>query len=518
MSGGRYDAIVIGGGHNGLVCAAYLARAGRRTLVLEASKRLGGAAVTREFASDFKVSACAHLLYGLDARVESDLNLAGHGLTSAVPNLPTFALDPAGGGISFGDGVTGKVPPGDSAVYPVFRERLLRFAGLLRRIMEQTPPRLGSGDWEDRRTLLGHGWALRQLGPDDLREFLRIAGSNIYDLTDDSFEDPLIKAALCLDATLGTHAGPRSPGSVFTLLHRWSGQAGGVAGALALPAGGMGSVTAALAAAAEAAGAELRVASPVARVLVQGDRARGVELEDGSRIEAAAVASSADPRRSFLDLVGARHLDSGFAHRIAKLRMRGTTAKLHLALESLPNFNGLEPEALAGRLLIAPDPNYVERAFNPAKYGEYSPNPVFEIVLPSLHDQSLAPAGKHVLSAVVQYAPYALKAGWEKARDGFADRLVDLLTGYAPGLKRQILAREVLTPVDLEREFRLTGGHWHQGEIAFDQFLMLRPVPGAAQYATPLAGFYLCGAGSHPGGGIMGSAGRLAANRILSGA
>lgn len=518
MTAGRYDAVIIGGGHNGLVCAAYLAKSGRRTLVLEASERLGGGAATRDFAPGFEVSACAHLLYGLDPRIESDLGLAGHGLTLAARNLPTYVLDPAGGGITFGDGVTGEVPPGDRAAYPEFRARLLRFGGLLRGIMEQVPPRLGGKNWNDRKTLLQQGWALRRLGKDDMREFLRIIGTNIHDLAGDNFEHPLIKGALCLDAVLGTHLGPRSPGSVFTLLHRWSGEAGGIAGALALPAGGMGAVTKALAKAAEAAGVEIRSASPVARVLVEADRAWGVELEDGSRVEAATVASSADPKRSFLGLVGARHLDSGFAHRIAKLRMRGNAAKLHLALDSLPGFTGLDAPAPAGRLLIASDPDYVERAFNPAKYGEYSPDPVFEITLPTLHDQSLAPEGKHVLSAIVQYAPYGLKAGWASEREAYADRLVDLLARYAPGLKEQIVARELLTPLDLEREFRLTGGQWHQGEIAFDQFLMLRPVPGAAQYATPLAGFYLCGAGSHPGGGVMGTAGRLAAGRILSGA
>jgi len=351
-----------------------------------------------------------------------------------------------------------------------------------------------------------------------MREFLRIAGINIYDILEEHFDSPLLKGALSLDGVLGTHLGPRSNNSVFATLHRMSGQVGGKQGALAYPAGGMGTVTAALAAAATSKGVAIRTSSPVTRILVDGDRVTGVELEGGEQIVADTVVSNADPRTTFFSLVGARHLEAGFVRKIQHIRMRGNAAKLHLALKTLPNFTGVEQNQLGERLVVAPDPAAVERAFDHAKYGEFSTSPALEIIIPSIHDASLAPEGQHVLSAIVQYAPYDLKGGWETGRETFTNLVLEQLSRYAPDIRQQVTRMELLTPVDIEREFRITGGHWHHGELALDQALMMRPVPGAAQYATPLSGLYLCGAGCHPGGGVMGHAGRNAAAALLSGA
>jgi phytoene dehydrogenase-like protein len=282
------------------------------------------------------------------------------------------------------------------------------------------------------------------------------------------------------------------------------------------PQGGLGALSEALAAAARTAGATIRTGAPVRRIRVERDRAVGVTLESGESIGAVLVVSNADPKTTFLSLLGAEHLDTGFVRRVAHLRTAGLAAKLHLALDRLPALRGLDTAELGGRLLIAPSLDYIERAFNPSKYGECPAAPAMEITLPTVHDSQLAPAGAHVLSAVVQYLPYQVRGGWEQARGPLLERLIDCIEEYAPGLRRMIVAAELSTPADLERQFRTSGGHWHHGELALDQFLMVRPVPGAAQYATPLPALYLCGAGAHPGGGVMGIAGRNAARRILA--
>ena len=513
----RYDAIVVGAGHNGLVCAAYLAKSGRKVLVVEAANAVGGAAVTRDFAPGFRVSSCAHILHLLHPRVQRDLKLKSHGLRLACKNLPTVALGAEGRHATLdGDRIGGAVSEADRKAWRPWRRRLKRFAKHLEPMRGRVPPRLGSGRRDDAWTLLRLGWAVRSLGQGDMREFLRVAGMNVADLLEDDFESDLLRGAVALDAVLGTHLGPRSPNTVLTLLYRRAGRGGGVPGALTLPEGGMGAVSTALANAAEAAGAEIRTGSPVARILVEDDRATGVELQNGARIAAGTVVSNADPRRTFLDLLGTAHLDAGFVRKVSHIRMRGTAAKLNLALDGLPDFTGLDAKALGGRLVIAPDIGYVERAFNPAKYGEYSPHPVMEITIPSVHDAGLAPEGKHVLSAVVQYAPYDLKAGWPAAQAAFLETVLETLARYAPDLRSQVVASELLTPADIEREFGMTGGHWHHGELVMDQMLMLRPVPGAAQYATPVPGLYLCGAGAHPGGGVMGAAGMNAAAQVIA--
>jgi len=314
---------------------------------------------------------------------------------------------------------------------------------------------------------------------------------------------------------LGTNFGPRSPGTVLTLLYRLAAEAAG-GGALSQPKGGVGALSAALATAASAAGVAIRTAAPVAQILVESDRAAGVLLESGERIAAQTVLSSADPKTTFLQLLGARHLDTGFVRRVKHLRARGLAAKLHLALDRLPQFAGVPAEALRGRLVLAPSLEYLERAFNHAKYGEYSSAPAMEITVPTVNDAALAPPGKHVLSAIVQYAPYELKGGWQKEHPRFTELCIDALERFAPGLRSSIIGAELLTPLDIEHEFRISGGHWHHGELAFDQFFMVRPVPGAAQHRTALAGLFLCGAGCHPGGGVMGIPGRNAAQQVLN--
>jgi phytoene dehydrogenase-like protein len=274
-------------------------------------------------------------------------------------------------------------------------------------------------------------------------------------------------------------------------------------------------LSSALAASATASGVTIRTGTAVERIVIRDHRAAGVQLADGEIITADAVISNVDPQATFLRLLGSEYLDAGFTRRVSHLRTRGLAAKLHLALEDLPQFRGVAPDTPGGRLLIAPSLDYLERAFNHSKYGEFSNAPAIEITIPTVNDPTLAPAGKHVISAVVQYAPYALKAGWDGGRQQFADLVIDTIERYAPGVRKSVIAAQLLAPPDIEREFRITGGHWHHAELALDQFFMMRPVPGAAQYQTPVDGLYLCGAGCHPGGGVMGTAGRNAARQVL---
>lgn len=523
--GSRYDCIVIGGGHNGLVCAAYLARSGRSVCVIEAAEEVGGAAVTREFAPGFRVSACAHLMHSLSSSVAHDLQLERHGLSVSATQLPTTALSGEGVALTLAGNAVQPLQESacsaaDQAAYPAYAARLQRFARALNPVLESMPPRLGTDSWQDRRALLRLGWRIRRLGRNDMRELLRVAGMCVYDLLTDHFASPLLQGALAFDAVLGTNLGPRSPGSVFTLLYRLAAAATGDAdhygGVLAQPSGGLGTVSLALARAAEVAGARIRRGTAVRSILVRNDRAVGVVLASGECIEADAVISNADPKSTFLRLLGAEHLDAGFVRRVSHLRTQGLAAKLHLALAELPVFRGLPPAALRGRLLLTPSMDYLERAFNHSKYREVSASPALEITVPTVSDPDLAPEGQHVLSAVVQYAPYTLDAGWDGERQRFTERIIDLLEACAPGLRRSVRAAQLLAPPDLEREFRITGGHWHHTDLALDQFFMVRPLPGAAQYRTPLEGLYLCGAGCHPGGGVLGTAGRNAARQVLA--
>ena len=505
----KYDAIVVGAGHNGLVCSALLAKAGKSVLVLEANEQVGGAAITREFTDGYSVSACAHLLYQLQPEVRKELKLATR---LASEDMNTIALSADGNHVRVSTDRVEGVSDADAEQYRHFRKRMTRFSDLLRKFFNKAPPRLGTKDFRDLLTLGQLGLDMRMLGKEEMQEFLRLIGMNIHDEVNERFENPLLKGAISLDAVLGTHLGPRSPNTIMTYLYRLAGDHGRTG----VPAGGMGSVSNELAHAARSAGVTIRTGMPVKRIVISNGRATGVETESGDHFESLMIISNADPKTTVLKLIGAKHAETGFARRITHLRAKGNAAKLHLALDGLPAIEGLSKKDYGERIVIAPDEHYVERAFNPAKYGESSPQPVIEITFPSFRDETLAPAGKHVMSAVVQYAPYALKGGWdEAAKAEFMKAILSVLARYMPDIEQRITASELLTPADIESEFHISGGHWHHAELTLDQFLFVRPVNGAAQYRLPIDGVYLCGAGAHPGGGVSGAAGRNAARTIL---
>ena len=514
MTDSRYDTLIIGAGHNGLVCAAYLARAGRKVLVLEAAPQPGGAAATREFHAGFKVSSGAHLLSQLNPRVARELRLEEQGLVLAAENLKTVALSAGGEHLVFDGGRLSGASREDAEAYGKFHAQNIRFGKVLDGFFSRRSPSLVERSWDDAFSLLKLGWNLRMLGKDDMQDLMRVGLINIYDVANEHFDSEQLKAAVAMDGVLGNYMGPRSPNTVYSYLQRHIADYWGATGP-ALVRGGMATLSEAFARSAEAQGVEIRCDSRVARVLIEDCRAVGVVLESGETLRARTVISNADPKTTFQKLVGYPNLDTGFSRRVHNFRSRGVSAKLHLALDGLPEFAGLDGALAGERLLLAGTMDEIEVAFNHAKYGEYSQAPVMEVSIPTVYDDSLAPAGKHVLSAVVQYAPYDLKEDWAAGAETFKNLALDQLERYAPGIRSQVIAAELRTPVDLEAEFGMTGGHWHHGEISLDQALLMRPMPGAHQHAPPVSGLFLCGAGSHPGGGVMGLAGRNAAQEII---
>jgi|TARA_B110000467_G_C18339412_1_gene502090 phytoene dehydrogenase-like protein len=516
-SNNSYDVIIVGGGHNGLVCAGYLAKAGKNVLVIEAQSQVGGAAITDELSSGKKVSSCAHFLNQLSPRVSNDLNLSSHGLKLSASNLSTIALDLAGNHMHLSKtGVKGgNVSNSDADNYTKFMTLMHEYAGTLGFMIDIAPIDIFNLDWDDKVAAMKLGWKFRfSLGAEKMSEFLRMIGMNIRDVLDDEFDNELLKGSLSFDAVLGTYTGPYSPGNFLTFLYRI---ASGNAGAVDIPEGGMGAVTEAMYSAAIANGAEIRTGSRVKSINVDNCAVTGVTLENGEVLNAKIVASNANMKTTVLDMVGPRHFEADFVKRVGDIRMRGAAAKIHIALNDLPEFSGLKREDLINRLVIAPTQNDVERAFNHVKYGEVSTSPMMEISIPSLVDSSLAEDG-HVLSATVQYAPYDLKGGWtKKARADFLEVCINRIAEYAPNIREKIDYAELITPNDMEDRYGLIGGNWHHGELTLDQMLMLRPVPEASQYQLPLEGMYICGAGAHPGGGVMGAAGRNAALEIIKG-
>jgi phytoene dehydrogenase-like protein len=525
LSPSRYDAIVIGAGHNGLVTACYLARAGMHVLVLERRHVVGGACVTEETFPGFKVSTAAYVNSLFHTAIVRDLKLAAYGYRAIARNPSSFTPLPDGRSLLMGPDADqtskeiAKFSVRDAERYPKYEAMLERVAAVVEPTLTMAPPDLLNPRFRDLRTLLSLGRSFRRLG-DSAGEAVEILTGAARPILDRWFESEELKGTLATDAVIGAMASPSMPGTAYVLFHHVMGESGGARGVWAYVRGGMGGLTQALAAAARDLGADIRCESEVARILVRDGRAVGVALATGDEYQAPIVASNADARVTFLRLLDRSDLPEAFVRAVERISYASASLKINVALAELPSFRALPGTAPGphhrGTIHICPDQDYIERAFDDAKYGRPSAAPVLECTIPSVVDPTVAPPGRHLMSMFVQYAPYELRDGsWDDRREAFADRCFDLLDEYAPNFKRAVLDRQVLTPLDLERVFNLTGGNIFQGAMTPGQLFAFRPVPGHARYRTPLGGLYLCGAAAHPGGGVMGTPGLNAAREIL---
>ena len=520
-----YDVIVVGGGHNGLACAAYLAKAGKRVLVLERRHVLGGAAVSEEIHPGFTYSACSYIVSLLRPWIVRELALPRHGL-EILPLESTFTPFPDGRSLArWSDpqrtrNEIAAFSRRDADVYPEFGLLMSRLAHFIKPTIDAPAPDPTSLSPRELGVLRRLGLGFRSLDH-ELRELaLRLMTMSAADFLDLFFESEHLKAPMSASGIIGTFLGVRSPGTAYVLLHHYMGEIDASYRAWGFVKGGMGRISLALAGAARASGAEILTQAPVASIRVRGGRVRGVALSNGDEIEARAVVSALDPHRTFLNLIEPAHLDSEFLSRIRRFKLRGSSGKVNLALDRFPEFTcrpGVGAH-LRGDVSIAPDIAYLERAYDDAKYGEYSRRPFLNIVFPSLVDPTVAPPGKHVMSIFVQYAPYHLAEGpsrWPEKREAFGDAVIATLAEYCPTLPGDILHRHVLTPWDLEQEYGLTEGNIFHGELGLDQMLFLRPTAGWSRYRTPLGSLWMCASGTHPGGGVMGASGALAARALL---
>jgi phytoene dehydrogenase-like protein len=522
----RYDAVVIGAGHNGLVTASLLATKGLRTVVLERRDRVGGALANHEVAPGFVVPAAAHTVGRLRRSVVHNLRLAEHGLDLVASSVGAHALLPDGEGLTlWSDPVrtAGELRPRsahDAGAWPAFDRRVRSLASFLAHLNAATPPDLKSPTWVDAMAGLRLARAYRGLGKLAGRELFRAIPMAVADFVAEAFEDDAVRGAVAARGVQYSAMGPWSAGTAGVLLGDVAGTDGGAAGRTVFARGGPEALARALGSAATAAGAEIRTGVDVAAITTVGDRATGVRLASGEEIGSAIVVSAVDPKRTLLRLVDPMALGPTMVWRAGNLRLPGVVTKVNLALDGLPVFTSVpagEVHRLSGRILVAPGIDHLERGFDASKYGRISEEPYLEATIPSILDPSLAPEGKHVMSVLVQWTPYRLREGdWEAERDRVGDLVVKTLDGHAPGLGDRVLARQVLTPVDLEREFGLTGGHPLHGEPGLDQFFAWRPLLGHARYRLALAGLYLCGSGAHPGGGVTGGPGSNAAREILA--
>lgn len=519
-----HDVTIIGGGHNGLVAACYLAKSGLKTLVLERREIVGGGAVTEELHPGFRCSTLDHAAGPLSAQVVADLDLSRHGLEMITPEARVLALSPDGRSICIYNDTARtvieieKFSQSDARNYPEFANSFARIGRVLAPLISLTPPSIDEPTASDLWHLGKVGLAFRGLGKRDEYRLLRWGPMAVADLVSEWFETELLRATVAARGIYGAFAGPWSAGTSLGLL--WQAAIDGSAiGSASYTKGGMGGLSLALANAAKAAGVEIRTLANVTGIAgAEGDKPRAV-LDSGEEIESRVVVSNADPRTTFLKLVDPVDLDPNFLLKMRNYRAPGAAAKLNLALDALPSFRGLNDNdaksKLAGRIHIGPEIDYLERAFDASKYGEFSAEPYLDISIPSLGDPSLAPAGKHVMSIHVQFAPYKLRQGdWTTRREEFAGNVIRHLETYAPGVSDLIVASQVITPLDLEQTYGLSGGHIHHGEQTLDQFFTFRPLIGWAQYRTPLKRLYLCGAGTHPGGGLTGVPGANAAREI----
>jgi phytoene dehydrogenase-like protein len=520
----NYDMIVIGAGINGLVTASYLAKAGLKVIVLERREAIGGSAVTEEFYPGFWVDTCAHSAGWLNPKIAHDLELGRQGLTIVHPDPSVFTPLSDGGHLTLWRDVEKsaeairKFSKADAGKWASFSTRMSRLAGFLETVYAITLPRITTTDFADALTALSLGRRLRGLGKTDMIELVRTLPMSAAELLDDWFESDALKGTLGASGITGILQGPRSGGTAFVMLHHHVGsQAGSVRDDGGRVRGGIGNLAKTLAAAAQGLGAQIRTGAEVAQIVIKEDRAAGVALTSGEEIAAGRIISSVDPKRTFFHLMDPLNLEPKFLRQVQNIKFRGACAKVNLALGELPQFDGTDAAHWRGVISISPSLEYLERAYDDAKYGGVSREPYLEARIPTLADPALAPAGKHVMSILVHYAPYHLREGqWDDARRAaLGDAVIDTLAGYAPNLKPAILHRQVLTPLDLENTYGLTEGNLYQGELTLDQVLFMRPAPGWGQCQTPIQSLYLCGAGTHPGGGIAGGSGFNAAREIL---
>jgi phytoene dehydrogenase-like protein len=522
-----YDAIIIGGGHNGLVTAAYLARAGLKVVVLERREVIGGASVTEEIWPGYKVSTLSYLCSLLQPQIIRELELERYGFHLYPKNPSFFTAFPDGRHLFFWQDMAAtqkelaKFSKRDAEIYPDYEQQLARLADWVEGLLMTTPPNIIRRKLSDLIRLGRFGLEALRFRDPDIVHLVKIMSQSVRAYLDERFESEHIKATLATDGVIGTNGGPSTPGTAYIMLHHVMGGATGVRGLWGFVRGGMGAISQAIADSARARGTMIRTGVTVARTLVRNGRAYGVALAGGEELHARAVISNADPKVTFLKLVDAGDLDADFRGEVEKIRMQGCSFKINLALDALPDFTAYPGAKLGPQhkatMHICPSMDYVDRAWEDAKAGRMSDRPLLELTLPTAYDDSIAPPGKHIMCIFAQYAPYALRDGdWETMKDVFADRCIDLLSEYAPNIKSAILHRHVVSPLDMEREYGLTGGNIFHGDMTVDQLFFLRPVAGWAKYRTPIDGLYLCGSGTHPGGGVMGAPGYNAAREILA--
>jgi phytoene dehydrogenase-like protein len=523
-SNSKYDVIVIGGGHNGLVNAAYLARAGKKVLVLERRYVLGGAACTEEIFPGFKFSVCSYVVSLLRPEIIRDLDLPRHGL-EILPLDGTFTPMPNGDHLwRVNDhGKThreiARHSKLDAEAYDEFGKSMQAMCRFVKPILSMVPPDPATLNPKELMKLLFLGRRFQGLTSEDKYNQVQLMTMSAIDFLDQWFETDVLKATMSASGIIGTFLGVRSPGTAYVLLHHYMGEIDGAFRSWGFARGGTGAISNAIADAAREAGVEIRTQAAIAQIIVKNGKAKGVVLASGDEIYADIISSSVDPRLTFVKMIEKGNLPDDFLEEINRYKFRGSSGKVNLALDALPNFKAIPgPGAhLRGAISISPSVEYMERAYDDAKYGNFSRRPYIDMVIPTLTDTSIAPPGKHILSCFVQYAPYKLRPGlnWDDQKEAFGNNVINTIAEYAPNIKDIILYKQVITPLDLEREWGLTEGNIFQGELSLEQLFFLRPVPGYAQFRTPIKNLYMCGSATHPGGGIMGGPGRLAALEIL---